>query len=324
MTCGMKKCLLLILGFLSACPPFSSIQDPFTSQGSPAGGETAPAPSPLRILALDVGQGDATLVVGPTGRSLLIDGGPTGEGINTILPTLSSLGIDQLNWIVATHYDADHISGIPEVMKGPDQVIGTDDDVIPSSGLLDRGDFTDKTTPTYKEYLEIVTPYRREATPGQRLDLGDGSSAEVIVVNGRYADGSVIHLNPDEENEASIGLLVRYGDFSYFSAGDLPGGGSPGGYETKDMETIAGEIVGDIDVLHVSHHGGAASTKETFLDETDPESAIISVGRENDYGHPTEEVLTRLETAGAVVYRTDQMGTIEIQSDGNGYEITLP
>src|SRR3990167_1617333 len=116
---GMKNYLLIMLVLLNGCPALSSIQDPFEIQETSSEDKATQPSSPLRIFALDVGQGDATLVVGPTGRSLLIDGGPAGEGIGTILPTLSSLGIDQINWIVATHYDADHIGGIPEVMKGP-------------------------------------------------------------------------------------------------------------------------------------------------------------------------------------------------------------
>ena len=162
---------------------------------------------------------------------------------------------------------------------------------------------------------------RAEATPGLSIPLGSGASAEVIVVNGRYSDGRAIHLNPEEENEASIGLLIRHGDFEYFTAGDLTGGGNPGGFESKDLETIAGEIIGDIDVLHVGHHGSATSTNAQFLGLTRPEAAVISVGRDNDYGHPTETVLQRLREAGAEIYRTDQMGTLEIVTDGKGFEI---
>jgi competence protein ComEC len=138
------------------------------------------------------------------------------------------------------------------------------------------------------------------------FELGDGAKARVIVVNGRYIDGRRVHLNPDEENEACIGLLIQYGTFRYFTAGDLTGGGTTGGIETKDMESIAGEIIGDIDVLHVGHHGSETSTNDTFLKEIKPEAAVISVGRDNDYHHPVRSVLRRLEAARSKVYRTDQ------------------
>lgn len=309
----MVLILSILLTVLSSCGPILPINNPF-EEGTLSDRETSS--KPLRIVILDVGQGDAALVLGPNGANLLIDGGPPGAGESIVGPALEG----SLDWIVATHYDADHIGGIPEVLRGPDQELGTDDDLVPESGLLDRGDFTDKSTPFYEATIEAAGPYRHEATPGMMLDLGAGVTAEVIVVNGRYADGRTIHLNPDEENEASIGLLIRHKEFTYFTAGDLPGGGTPGGFETKDMETIAGEIIGDIDVLHVGHHGSASSSNEGFLEETRPEIVIISVG-DNDYGHPAPSTLQRLESIGATIYRTDRVGTIEIQTDGDHYEI---
>lgn len=309
--------LLFFSFLLTGCGPSLPIQNPF----EPDRGRADRPSAYLKILVLDVGQGDSTLVIGPTGHTLLIDGGPRGAGASVILPLLETGAINSLDWVMATHYDADHIGGLAEVFRGLDGVQGTDDDRIPLRALLDRGNSTDKDTPSFKEYLETAPSGRQQAVPGLTLDLGDGAKAEVILVNGHYADGRSIHLNPDEENEASIGLLITFGDFKYFTAGDLTGGGDPGGYETKDLETYAGDIVGDIDVLHAGHHGSASSTNPTFLETTRPEAAIISVGRDNDYGHPTEEVLSRLEAVGAAVYRTDLMGNLEIKSTGTGFEI---
>ncbi len=346
-----RECLCLLF-FWIGCSPLVPIRNPHSSPSTAEG--TAAEALPLRILAIDIGQGDATLVTGPTGRTLLIDAGPQGSGLAEVLPALRAEEIKDLDWILATHYDADHIGGIPEVL----------DNILPSRALIDRGDFTDKATPTYEKYLESLSRFapakpdasaqtrgsapappnphrsiqtssqnaemfqgknlpanREEAEAGKVLDLGGGAEARVIVANGRYADGRSVHLNPDEENEASIGLLIRYGAFSYFTAGDLPGGGSPGGYETKDLETTAGEIIGDIDVLHVSHHGSSSSTNEDFLLLTRPEAAVISVGKDNEYGHPTETVLQRLDEIGAEVYRTDLLGDLEINTDGETYEI---
>lgn len=317
----MKRTLFLFLIGLYGCHPFLPLKNPFTDIGTIAGSGGSPGGKTLEIDILDVGQGDATLVRGPSGKTILIDAGKRDMGVEKVLPDFAALNVHHLDWIVATHYDADHIGGIAEVLMGADQVLGTDDDWIPREAMIDRGDFTEKATATYDDYVAIAAPYRQEAEPGMIFDLGDGAVAEVVVVNGRYEDGRTISLQPDEENEACIGLLIAYGNFRYFTAGDLTGGGAPGGYETKDLETIAGEIIGDIDVLHVGHHGSSSSTNETFLEKTMPEEAIISVGKENDYGHPTEEVLTRLEKAGAAIYRTDQMGTIEIQTDGNGYDV---
>jgi beta-lactamase superfamily II metal-dependent hydrolase len=313
--------LFLMSLLLPACAPVLPIDNPFEDAETADSVSPTVSAEPLRIFVLDVGQGDATLVVGPGRKTLLIDAGPPGAGTDPILPFLEERDIRHLDWIVATHYDADHIGGIAEVLRGPDGLSGTEDDHRPREACLDRGEATDKDTPVYEDYLAVLPERRLTAEPGMVLDLGEDATATVIVVNGRFADGRAIHLNPDEENEASIALLIRYGDFEYFTAGDLTGGGSPGGRETKDLETFAGEIVGDIDVLHAGHHGSASSTNPDFLQLTRPEAVVISVGADNDYGHPSSEVLARIETAGANVHRTDLSGTLEIVTDGREFDI---
>ncbi len=316
--------LLLILSLTGSCSPVLPIENPFGDSETPGSFSHAPREQLLRIIVLDVGQGDATLVIGPSGpsrKTLLLDAGPPMAGAESVLPFLKEQEIPHLDWIVATHYDADHIGGIPEVLRGPDGLSDTEDDYEPSEALLDRGDATEKVTPVYSDYLAALPKGRKQAEAGLVLDLGGGATATVVVANGRFLDGRQIHLNPDEENESSIGFLIRYGDFEYFTAGDLTGGGSPGGRETKDLETFAGEIIGDIDVLHAGHHGSASSSNKVFLEITRPESAVISVGTDNDYGHPTPEVLQGLAAVGADVYRTDLAGTITIETDGRTYEI---
>ncbi len=317
----MKRIFIFCL-CLTSCSPVVPLENPFdkTLKGY-QGSEQHADSKTLRILAIDVGQGDSTLMIGPSGKTLLVDAGPVTAGINSVLPTLASLSINHLDWILATHFDADHIGGISEVLKGPDQISNTEDDLTPLSGILDRGDDTDKNTPTYKNYLaEINSRERHTVTPGMKLELGHGAEVTAIVVNGHYSDGRLIHLNPDEENESCIGLLVTYGNFHYFTAGDLTGGGISR-EETKDMETTAGEIIGDIDILHVGHHGSRTSTNEHFLNLITPEAAVISVGHPNDYGHPAPSTLGKLQKIKATLYRTDQMGTIDIETDGNTYQI---
>jgi len=313
----MKKLLLSLL-FLSGCQPILPLENPFEEDSQP----TISSPQNLRIEILDVGQGDATLIRGPNGKTLLIDAGRPGSGISVILPKLEELGLDHFDWIVATHYDSDHIGGFSEIVRGNDQILGTDDDFFPTESWIDRGDNTDKASATYEAYTSLLPENRIEATPGMTLNLGNGAEAEVIVANGHYRDGYSIHLNPDEENEASIGVLIRYGNFTYFTAGDLPGGGAPGGFETKDLETHTGELLGDIDILHAGHHGSASSSNGTFLQTLRPEVVVISVGVDNDYGHPHPSVLEKIEDLGITLYRTDLQGTVEILSDGTEYRLT--
>ncbi len=309
-----------ILSLLTSCRPLLPLEKPRTAAVSQTIYREEDFES-LRIYAIDVGQGDATLVIGPSGKTLLIDSGPVESGRRDILPLMNALHIDALNWIVLTHYDADHIGGLSEVLQGEDEILGTEDDFYPLFALYDRGEETDKNTQTYQTYAQITAPVRRPISPNTLFDLGHGAFAKVIVVNGDYSDNTHIHLNPNEENESSIGLLIQYGNFKYFTAGDLSGGGAPGGFETKDLETHAGNILGDIDVLHAGHHGSASSSNLNFLNHISPVATILSVGRDNDYHHPAEATLERLESVHSSIFRTDEHGTILVETDGSHYEI---
>lgn len=270
-----------------------------------------PTLSPLQIYVIDVGQGDATLIVGPDGTTLLIDGGPPETGSEAVLDFLEEKKISKIDWILATHYDLDHIGGFSEIL----------DSFLPTEALLDRGDNTDQDHPLFNSYLEKAGSLRRTVEVGEAIDLGQGARATVVVTNGRFSDGSGIHLNPDEENESSIGLLIEYRNFQYFTAGDLTGGGKTGFEETKDLESEVARRIGDTDVLHVGHHGSRTSTNQNLIDQSQPEVAVISVGRDNHYGHPAPEVLQRLQKAQIEIYRTDLQGNIEITTAGGSYKI---
>ncbi|MBI2982253.1 MAG: MBL fold metallo-hydrolase [Deltaproteobacteria bacterium] len=311
----MRPFSILVLCLFS-CGPVVPLENPFESEPRlhDEGATLPPDPAaPLRIIAIDVGQGDGTLVIGPDGTTLLIDTGPLFSGSRPILERLAAEDVTDLDLILLTHFDTDHIGGTLELL-------GKFTPVVP---VIDRGDSTVQDHPLFFSYLDIAGDHRRAAVPGELFSLGHGATAMVVVVNGQYLDGTGIHLNPDEENEASIGLLIEYGEFRYLTSGDLSGGGSPGGYPTKNLEKKLGEIVGDIDILRLSHHGSDSSTRDDFLEWVTPEIAIISVGRENTYHHPAVKVIERLDKRGIEIFRTDQDGTIEIRSDGKGYEMKI-
>ncbi len=123
--------LLMIVLLGSSCGPIRPIHNPFQqAQSSPPHAKPV---DPLKIFVIDIGQGDATLIMGPTGQTLLIDGGPATAGHAHVLPFLQEQGVESINTMIATHYDADHISGLVEVLKGPDQDAGTPDDWIPQT-----------------------------------------------------------------------------------------------------------------------------------------------------------------------------------------------
>ncbi len=257
----------------------------------------------LKLVFFDVGQGDAALV--SSGENMLIDAGPPDAGRNIIIPYLKQNGIDELKYIVATHYHDDHIGGIVEVMRGEDQTSGTADDIIPKEGILDRGGKYEGYSPAYDEYAGVAGTLRNAVHPGDVYDLG-GASVEIVAADGEVANGTRIGLDPDDENAASVVLLVTSGDVSFLHASDITGGGGDPPYETADIETEIASTVGEVDILKVAHHGSKTSTNSNFLEMTGPDVAVISVGDGNDFGHPHDEVIDRLIDSGTEVYLTEE------------------
>ena len=282
--------------------------------GEPAQAEgTSEALAPLTIVSIDVGQGDSTLVVAPSGEAALIDAGPPGAGESEILPLLSSVGVARLEHLFITHYHEDHYGGAPELMH-----------LLASGGAVyDRGEpVRDPEGAQYDLYERAAAGRRLAVHPGQRIDLGD-ADLEILAAGGILPDGTQIGLGePPDENAASVALLIEYAGFRMLVAADITGGGGTPPYETPDVETLLAPFAGDVDVLRVAHHGSKTGTNAAFLAETRPEVAIISVGDENDYGHPHDEVIERLEGAGAEVYMT-QRGWLGVPGPHVGGDIRI-
>ncbi len=249
---------------------------------------SALAAGTLTITCLDVGQGDATLVQTPGGRTLLFDGGENGRGNSVILPFLQAAGIDTLDWIVASHYHSDHVGGLDEVMA----------QIPVREAVLDRG--WTYTTATYTSYAAAAGAKRQTLVPGQVIDMGDGVTVTCVALNGNGTLPSP-YSNSNYENEYDVCLKVEYGGFDFCQAGDLTGDPASG---SKDIETSVGALVGDVDVYQVNHHGSYTSSVAAFLTALQAEVAVISVGN-NSYGHPHQVVLDRLATYGSFVYQTE-------------------
>ena len=260
---------------------------------------TTVAGASVTISILDVGQGDATLVESSSGMTLLFDGGPTDAGVEVILPYLTSRGITSLDYLVASHYHADHIGGLDEVYNRTGA----------THGVWDRG--WTYTTATYNSYANAVADDRHTIDDTMVFDLGDGVTVTCLTVNGNGQLSSPF-TSSTKENEYCVTLLVECGDFDYFQAGDLIGTdeGSHEDIETSVAQDLTAMEKADLEVYKVNHHGSYTSSNAYFLNATTPEVAVISVGATNSYGHPHQEPMQRLQARDVFVYQT---------TSGNGH-----
>ncbi len=256
----------------------------------------------LEVTILDVGQGDGIFLRTADGMSMMIDGGSTdvsGVGTYRIGPYLKAGGVQTVSWWFVTHADADHISGIKELLEDPDGLrIGNL--VLPyvSEELRDHA---------YQNLAELA---RQQGTAVRYMARGDVIETETVMIR---------CLAPEPEhsyasrNEYSLVLDVTYKEFSMLFTGDLEDG-------PEQLLSVSGQLQ-DYDVLKVAHHGSRYSTSEEFLALTRPEYAFISCGIRNSYGHPHEELLERLDTAGCQTFITPESGAIILQTDGSSLVI---
>ncbi|MBI4726624.1 Ig-like domain-containing protein [candidate division TA06 bacterium] len=239
-----------------------------------------PAAIPLKIICLDVGQGNAAVIKSPSGKILLFDAGKTGKGYDKVWPFLrDSLTTRHLDYTVASHYQEDHIGGMDEVIDS----LGGIDSVLVNG--YDRGGAY--SSASFTDYAAILGAKRKTITLNQIIDLGYGVAVECVAVNGQtYGD----NITPSDENDFGVGLFIQYGAFKMIISGDL-GGYNSGRY--KDMESILAPDLGGVSALHVNHHGSQYSSNPYWVSTLDPVVSVISVGT-NNYGHPTQLALDRL------------------------------
>lgn len=257
---------------------------------------------PLIIALLNVGQGDATVIITPSRHVILIDGGPSSAGRESVLPFLEQWGVHHIDSIFVSHFDGDHIGGLVEIINGIDGREGTEDD-LPVTTVYDRGRDPNPLTEVYTEYRERFSGRRQYLQVGDQWALNDGVSLEVIMVNGQTSISPEYVSDPIPENARSCVLQLSYGPFRYLTMGDLPS-------ETKstdgmlNLEQRVTEQVGDVNVLKVGHHGSLTSSSQGFIDLLHPAVALISAGNDNDYGHPHPDTVQRLLRSQAQVLTT--------------------
>lgn len=251
----------------------------------------------LDITMLDVGQGDGIYLRGPQGIAYFIDGGSSDEsglGKYCIEPFLESQGVGTLDYVFITHGDSDHYSGIGEMITRQDVGVRIKHLVLPSNYRNSDA------------LLELSMEARQANIEVLIMNAGESLREKNMIitclqpnVNNKTLDG----------NAGSMVLEVQYGDFSMLCTGDVEGEG-----EELLLKKMQGK---DYDVLKVAHHGSKYSTSKRFLKLCTPDIALISAGEGNQYGHPHEELLKRLEDAGCKIYNTQENGAIMLQTDGN-------
>ncbi len=244
----------------------------------------------LTIAFLDVGQGDAIFIESPTGNQVLVDGGP-GQSVFSPLSSVMPFYDRSIDVVIATHPDADHIGGLPEILRRYDVDFFLDPGVSSDTGV----------------YQALLTSLRESdskyviARRGMRLALGGGAALEILFPD-RAMEGA-------DTNDASIVAKLVYGGTSFLLTGDSP----------QKIERYLVSINGknlDVDVLKAGHHGSKTSTSGAFLGIASPDYAIISSGKNNRYGHPHKEVIELLKQFDVKILRTDEAGTVVLKSDG--------
>jgi competence protein ComEC len=250
-------------------------------------GEAPPASETLTIRFLDVGQADCT-VVQSGGNNMIIDAGTnatSGELVNKI----RGMGIRRFDVLVATHPHEDHIGGMDAIINSFD--IGT---VYMPKVYSTSKTFLDVLTVIKNKGLKITNP-----APGSTFTVGETQCTIFAPNKDDY----------EELNNYSLVIKLTYGATSFLFTGDAQS------ISEKEMLSRGYDLKSD--VLKVGHHGSSSSTTADFLDAVSPKYAVILVGKDNDYGHPDPETLSKLKSAGVKTYRTDLNGTIVFTSDGS-------
>jgi competence protein ComEC len=242
----------------------------------------------LEIRILDVGQGDAIAVGTPGGRWVLVDTG-AGSG-ERLARSLVAQGIPRLHLLVLTHPDLDHMGAAAGLLR-----------TLPVSGVADGGMV--RGTDAYRE---VAAAAGEEGVPWRVVRRGEEWLLDGV--HFRVVHPANVDAAAGEPNDASVVLLVRWGEFDALLTGDA----------STMVEDEILPLLGPVELLKVGHHGSRTSTGAALLERVRPQVSAISVGRENRFGHPAPEVMARLGEGGGRLFRTDLHGTVVIRASDDG------
>ena len=266
----------------------------------------------LKVTFLDVGQGDGCVLELPGGATVLVDSGSSTArevGSWRTLPFLKYEGIRRLDYIVVTHMDSDHSGGIREILLA---IRDRRTSLRGGTVVLPYLEHPSEAWTSMAALAEEAGVRVLAVQAGDVFFFGKGENETTLTVLG---PDPAVEGDPPDENAQSVVLGLHYGNFDCLLTGDVQGAG-----EEQLMERLkkAGETY---DVLKVAHHGSRNSTPAAFLRQCRPTVSVISSGKNNLYGHPSEELLERLRDAGAVICRTDRQGAVTIETDGDVYTV---
>lgn len=241
----------------------------------------------MKVHFIDVGQGDGIYIKAPNGEDIVIDAG--NKDGSDVVAYLKKQKVDDIEVMISTHPDADHVGGLDEVLKA----------------YKVESVYAPKISHTTQAYKDFLTAVKREglqinaAIAGKTLNIKNVKAVFVAPVKS---------YSKSDLNNWSAVLHLTYNNNSFLFTGDT---------ELKsEVDMVASKRTLKADVLKIGHHGAKETTNTAFLNAVKPKYAVISVGKKNSYGHPTSPVLSRLKQVKATVYRTDQKGHIIVSTDG--------
>lgn len=249
----------------------------------------------LKIHFFDVGQGDAIFIETPNGSQVLVDGGPDNKVIQELAKVMPFYDHD-IDMVIATHPHADHIAGLISVLERYEV----------KNILQAKEDYNSPVVSIWQDAVLDEGANEIEAVAGKTIELGNEVVLKII-----YPRESLEGQTVKNPNNSSVVMMLDYKETEILLVGDI---------EAKvEKELLSNDI--DADVLKVGHHGSKTSTAVNFLEKVSPEMAFIQVGAKNRYGHPSSEVIQRLENFGIKYYRTDLDGHMEVVTDGQSFKI---
>jgi len=264
-------------------------------------------PAKLKVDFFSVGQGDSEFIETPGGNKILIDGGPDSTVLEKLAENMPfwDRGLDL---VVLTHPDSDHMNGLIDVLQKyrVDNILWT--------GILRDG-------ADYQKWLKVLSAQQKSgakiifAKAGEEISApcGPASGRKFVFLNILNPISSLKGQYFKEDNDTGVVLRLIYGKESFLFSADI---------DSKEEQKIVDAKTNlRADVLKVAHHGSKYSSSNIFLAAVDPQIAVISDGKNNQYHFPTSEVLQRLQNFGIKVLRTDTNGDVKIVSDGNSLKL---